>query len=66
MSTSIQDYKTLNYYFGDAIDSMKNDLLRILIKNNRHDLLAEFDEILRLLENEKGLTELIHRYKNKD
>lgn len=65
MSISIQDYKTLNYYFGDALNSMKNDLLRILISNNRDDLLEEFDEMLRLLEDEKGLAELIHRYKTK-
>lgn len=65
MSISIQNYKTLNFYFGDVIDSMENDLLRILISKNQHHLLTEFDEILRLLENEKGLAELINRYKTK-
>ena len=61
----IKNYKYINIYFGEIIDSMKNDLLRNLLSENDTKYLKEFNDILECLENEVGLDKLINRYKTK-
>jgi len=63
MSLNITNFKNINYFFGDAIEKMKDDPINHCLKKNVEWALRRFDLMLRCLAIKSNVKELIDEYK---
>jgi hypothetical protein len=65
MTLNISRYQTLNEFFGDVVEVMNNDFLRILLTKGYEIPLIQLDEMLALLKKHTNVNELIKEFKTK-
>lgn len=67
MALDISDFNMIDRFFGDIIQEMRDDLLRILLDDNYQLILERFNSILNEMVNEKtGIDVLIKKFNPED